>query len=358
MIKPIHSISTVLTSLFLSVSAHATVVQFQTSHGDFEVNLFDSTTPKTVENFINYVEAGAYQNAVVHRSMPDFIIQGGGFQAHYDTAEQDDMITVIETNDAVVNEPVLSNVKGTIAMAKLGDDPDSGTSQWFFNLVDNNDGLDFQNNGFTVFGVVLDDGLDVLEKIAALPRVNLGGAFTSTPMQGLSEEELESGEVTINLDNYVVIENIVVVNDTKDTFLDLMPPKYSNPRTIGDTLRIYKNESFKIPVLNNDTAVDSQFDLTSLAIVEQPEFGTAVVNDDGSITYTHTGEATATDKFSYQIANDKGELSTAAEVSVVLADKGTSSGSSSSGGSVGYFLTGLLALSAIRRLRSKQVNRD
>jgi uncharacterized protein (TIGR03437 family) len=112
---------------------------------------------------------GAYNNSVFHRSVPGFIIQAGGFQwvnGNMQNAPQD---------PAVRNEPGISNTRGTLAMAKLGDNPNSATNQFFFNLAANSANLDNQNGGFTVFGRVADQaGLEVMDKIAAVPVPNPG----------------------------------------------------------------------------------------------------------------------------------------------------------------------------------------
>lgn len=126
--------------------SQATTVQIQTVMGDLEVNLFDKDTPATVANFLAYVNAGAYTDSIIHRSVPNFIVQGGGFK--YNDAWPP---VGIAQNPAVINEPLFSNVRGTIAMAKLGNNPNSATNQWFINLKDNSANLDRQNSGFTVF---------------------------------------------------------------------------------------------------------------------------------------------------------------------------------------------------------------
>jgi len=120
------------TLLFVSLTplVEATIVEFQTSQGNFQVNLFDQTTPKTVENFLQYIDEQHYTNSVVHRVSPDFVVQGGGF-----TFEGLWPLARIATNAAVINEPIYSNVKGTIAMAKSRNSPNSATDQWFFNLA-------------------------------------------------------------------------------------------------------------------------------------------------------------------------------------------------------------------------------
>src|SRR5688572_26014281 len=89
----------------LGGTAHATTVQFQTSMGDFEVNLFDKTTPATVANFLKYVGDGAYDDTYIHRSVPDFVVQGGGFVFDYEEQKG----SPITTHPTVANEPKLAN---------------------------------------------------------------------------------------------------------------------------------------------------------------------------------------------------------------------------------------------------------
>ena len=133
----------VIALLFISLfcfSAKSTIVGFQTDFGYFEVNLYDNATPETVENFLQYVDDGDYSNMVFHRSVDGFILQGGGF-AYFNEWPP----TAISTNPSVNNEPVYSNVRGTIAMAKLASSPDSATNQWFINLANNSTNLDREN---------------------------------------------------------------------------------------------------------------------------------------------------------------------------------------------------------------------
>ncbi|MDR9403009.1 MAG: peptidylprolyl isomerase [Halothece sp. Uz-M2-17] len=169
------------------------------NEGVTEVLLFDQAgdgAPITVENFTNYIEDGDYVNSIIHRSIPDFVVQGGGFTvdgfADALAAENPaSAISTVPTDEPIVNEfsPNRSNLEGTIAMAKLGDDPNSATSQWFFNLTDNSENLDNQNGGFTVFGEVLSDAdFDVIEAIADLPTFNASDflgqpAFTNLPLE-------------------------------------------------------------------------------------------------------------------------------------------------------------------------------
>ncbi|MEM6638952.1 MAG: peptidylprolyl isomerase [Pseudomonadota bacterium] len=194
--------------------SHATVVEVQTVLGNFEINLFDETTPLTVANFLDYVNNGAYTDSIVHRTDPGFVIQGGGFT--YDGALPFD---TIPANDPVMNEPELSNRRGTIAMAKLGGDANSATTQWFINLSDNQGNLDSQNSGFTVFGIVLGDGMDVVDAIGALPRFNFGGAFGTLPLRDYTDTTMDPDE-----DNIVIVNAIVVTDSTVSTNTDLLPP--------------------------------------------------------------------------------------------------------------------------------------
>jgi cyclophilin family peptidyl-prolyl cis-trans isomerase len=156
-----------LISLVLTGTAvfGGTRAQFRTAFGDIEVELYDQDKPVTVQNFIRYVQSGAYQNEFAHRLVPGFVIQGGGFTIT-NRGTTNSAIATISTFPPIVNEFSVghrySNVYGTIAMAKLGGNTNSATSQWFFNLV-NNTFLDANdtNNLFVVFGHVI-QGTNIL----------------------------------------------------------------------------------------------------------------------------------------------------------------------------------------------------
>lgn len=139
-----------------------------TAGGEILVQLYPSKAPLTVANFLKYVDSNAYDYSFIHRSIPGFIIQGGG--SFVNTSQEDNpTIEGIANFGTVQNEPNDSNTRGTIAMAKVDGDPNSATSEWFFNLGDNSANLDNQNGGFTVFGKVLDPSMAVVDDIESLP---------------------------------------------------------------------------------------------------------------------------------------------------------------------------------------------
>ena len=206
-------------------AADATIVEFQTSLGNFEVNLYDNTTPATVTNFLDYVNNGRFTDSIYHRSVSGFIVQGGAF-----VYNQTLPLENVPTNPAVTNEPELSNVRGTIAMAKLGNDPNSATSQWFFNLADNSANLDVQNSGFTAFGEVVGNGMDVIDAIAALPVYNFSGATAELPLRNYTATDFLNN-VEPNETHFVIISAVVVTDTTVDSAAGLNPP----PNTLIDT---------------------------------------------------------------------------------------------------------------------------
>ncbi|MFC3094671.1 peptidylprolyl isomerase [Alteromonas sediminis] len=212
----LENVGLALLALFVSAQINATEVQIRTNLGNFNVNLFDTRTPVTVDNFLAYANAGAYAQTIVHRSEPGFVIQSGGF-VFSDTAGFEE----IPTGNAIANEPELSNVRGTIAMAKLPSDENSATSQWFINLDDNSANLDVQNGGFTVFGQVIGEGMDVVDAIASLPRFSTG-SFSALPLRDYTASDA-SNNVTITRENMVIIEDIVIVNDAQVTNPDITP---------------------------------------------------------------------------------------------------------------------------------------
>ena len=136
------------------------MVTFKTNFGDIKLELFEDKAPKTVANFISYVQDGFYDNTIFHRVIDGFMIQGGGFTPDMEQKETKETIEN-EANNGVANEA------GTIAMART-QDPHSATAQFFINVKDN-DFLNFTSEsmngwGYCAFGKVV-EGMDVVEKI-------------------------------------------------------------------------------------------------------------------------------------------------------------------------------------------------
>jgi len=215
-------------SLSFANIANATIVEIKTSLSteSIEVNLFDNTTPETVSNFLSYVEPGYYNDSVVHRVSPGFVVQAGG----YKFADVWPLVP-LASNAPVMNEPVYSNVKGTIAMAKKGSDIHSATNQWFFNLEDNSNNLDRQNGGFTVFGQVI-KGMDIVEKIAQLKLCN-SGSLVGIPMVMDSTQTCADMSVPGD-ENFVVIEYVSVIDPSNVTDFGLFPLESKEPDSDGD----------------------------------------------------------------------------------------------------------------------------
>lgn len=148
----------------LSASAQGVAprVKLATSAGDIVVEVYPDKAPKTVENFLQYVQDKHYEGTVFHRVIADFMVQGGGFTA--DLKQKPTRAPIpLEANNGLKND------RGAIAMARTSN-PNSATSQFFINTV-NNANLNAPNPdgyGYTVFGKVV-SGLDILDKIRATP---------------------------------------------------------------------------------------------------------------------------------------------------------------------------------------------
>ncbi len=150
------------------VNPDMNIIKLETSMGDIVIELDRQAAPVTTANFLQYTAEGFYNGTIFHRVIRGFMIQGGGFTA---TVEKK------KTHDPIVNEAKngLSNVRGTIAMARSGD-PNSATCQFFINHVDNTP-LDYakdQNPGYAVFGKVI-KGMDVVDAIAAVKTTARNG---------------------------------------------------------------------------------------------------------------------------------------------------------------------------------------
>ena len=145
------------------------MVKLHTNHGIITLSLDAEKAPITVENFLQYVEEGHYDNTIFHRVIPGFMVQGGGFAPGMKKKD---------TREAIENEADngLTNKYGSVAMARTND-PHSATAQFFTNVADN-DFLDFKSPsgsgwGYCVFGEVV-EGMDVVDKIKAMKTSNKG----------------------------------------------------------------------------------------------------------------------------------------------------------------------------------------
>jgi len=152
------------------------MIRFDTTLGDFTVELFDKEAPETVVNFLKYIDSGFFEGTIFHRIVPGFVIQGGGFTE--DMSQK-------RTQPPVKNEANngLKNLRGTLSMARTND-INSATSQFFVNLKDN-DFLDHKrgNFGYAVFARVT-SGMDVIDKIAAVQTGRRRG-FDDVPVEAV-----------------------------------------------------------------------------------------------------------------------------------------------------------------------------
>lgn len=214
-----------------------------TNAGEFCMELLPDVAPNTVANFLNYISSGRYDDTLVHRSVPNFVIQGGGYSASPLGAS-------IPRDAAVVNEFEISNLRGTVAMARAGGQVNSATSEWFVNVV-NNTQLDTVDGGFTVFARII-SGMPVVDAIAVLPRVNLqgslGGAFGELPLTDQDTDGVDADDVV--LVNRIYVTDVIV--DDSDTVDDGSGDDGSNDGTDDgiETTAEYSilSNSFYLPV--------------------------------------------------------------------------------------------------------------
>jgi cyclophilin family peptidyl-prolyl cis-trans isomerase len=242
----------------------------------FTLQLFPSNAPKTVSNFLAYANDGAYENMLIHRSVPGFVIQTGGY-------EYDGKAIPVWTN-IVPSEYGLSNIRGTVAMALSGSDSNSATDQWFINLTNNSSTLDDTNtaniptygtNGvitfsrnppFTVFAKVIGNGMQVVDSMAQFPTINFGSPFDTLPVLSTNTTSLNSLTNLIHISRVATIPYFALSSDSaaysprisnSTLFIDYTggtnPP--SNPVTISliatDTNGLTTNTSFQVWYLTN-----------------------------------------------------------------------------------------------------------
>ncbi len=188
-----------LDNVFALTGVTGPLVEFVFSGGRMFIETYPTTAPQTVANFLKYADNKIYDDTIVHRSEPGFVIQAGGYQ-------WTSSLPHVPTYAPVPNEFSILNTAGTMAMAKLGNDLNSATSEWFVNLVDN-PSLDTDTQKFTVFGRLVGDGLAFCQSIAALQRVDL---FPSDPNDAFN---------TVPVVNYtsgsVMLSNLLVLRSVR-----------------------------------------------------------------------------------------------------------------------------------------------
>lgn len=215
--------------------AVGSVVRFSSVLGNFDIELLDADAPQTVANFLNYEQR--FTDSIIHRAPTDFVIQGGGFVFLNDT------IVPILTDPSIPNEfnPSNSNLRGTLSMALQSGQPDSGTSGWFINVVDN---PLLDNAKHTVFGRVIGDGMMVVDAFAGVPIYNLNpfenptaDSFGFLPLIGYDPlSEPLTGTVTIAAGGGTVTGN---------------GTSFTTELAIGDKVRIGDEDVFVLSIVSN-----------------------------------------------------------------------------------------------------------
>ena len=158
----------------------STSVVVETDHGNLEITLEDAKAPKTVENFLRYVDDKHYDGTIFHRVIPNFMAQGGGYDGELEKRP---------VRDPVENEADngLKNTRGTVAMARTND-PHSATAQFFVNVKDNgfldHSGKSSSGWGYTVFGTVT-SGMDVVDKIVGVTTGAKGPFSKDAPVENI-----------------------------------------------------------------------------------------------------------------------------------------------------------------------------
>ncbi len=209
-----------LAGRFRLPEVNGSVVRVATNAKDgpesFYVELFDAagsgtvrSTPVSARNFLDYVTDGSFDRSIIHRSVPGFVIQGGGFTAPVNPADQPDGSPVpIFSKGSIADEIGNPNLRGTLAIAKLASStgssvPNSGSSQWFVNIYDN----PHLDEEYAAFGRILGDGMETVEELAsALPYdvsdYFLNDALTDLPLWSVSDDNV------IRPDDFVTITSM------------------------------------------------------------------------------------------------------------------------------------------------------
>ncbi len=190
-----------------SIAEAGTIVEVQSSFGNFYLEIDEESAPVTGGNFLNYVRSGRYNNTFIHGAVGGSLIRGGG----YTYTNCADGPQRIELDDTIPLEDTgLSNLDGTIAALRPASELNGATSEWFINLGAD-PGLDTQDGGYAVFGRVLGDGLNVVRNISLANLVRLG-FFLETPTSNYFQSTVNCQQ--FSRDNLILVRMAVVNEDS------------------------------------------------------------------------------------------------------------------------------------------------
>lgn len=187
-----------LAGRFDDTNLTGTIIKFESVMGTFYAQLFDSLTPNNVTNFLRYADGNLFDNTIIHQNAKNqngqsLYLVGGGFG-------NAPTYTTVPTFPPVLIEPEVSNVRGTLAAAKVGDAQSFSLNQWFVNVRDNTY-LNTADGGYTVFGRIIGDGMSVVDAMAAVSTYNVDGlnpSFTSTPLRNYTLPNLPTTNNTVS----------------------------------------------------------------------------------------------------------------------------------------------------------------
>jgi len=241
-------------------------VQFQTSAGNINVELFDEEAPITVANFYEYADLDRYDDTIFHRLVDNFVLQGGGFSFN----DADNTFPEVVEDPMIQNEfsATRSNLASTIAMAKLGGNANSASSQFFFNLGNNSANLDNQNGGFTVFGRIVGTTSTTTVTDSVLNDLVTPGGTSNT---AITDQVASTGNSALNalpLDDYSGAS--FPTDATPDNFLRIL-----------DIVTVRRNEKFSYSVVSVNAVAPTTTSPVTAAIVNHRLVITPVDNASG-----------------------------------------------------------------------------
>ena len=197
-------------------------MRISTTKGNLDVVLFSTLTPATVTNFKAYNYAGT----LFHRAPAGFVLQGGG----YTSFQSPDVFESLPRHAPIINEPGISNIALTLAMAKTADDPDSATSEFFVSFGNNSANLDNQNGGFTVFGRVAAASSSVLNALGAVPtstynvKLRQAGTIPNAANFAFEDIPIDQTPVPANIDPAKLMKINAVTTLPVMTYAITTPP--------------------------------------------------------------------------------------------------------------------------------------